>query len=65
MTVEELQGRIDRALEVIDKYGGTQEIHHATWIIDQVARRLLGDQYEAWVRQMTSDGHDWDVGIAP
>lgn len=59
-----------KALNLIERYGGIDGEHHKTWVIDQVARALLGDRYDAWVVEMKtgSDGSDtygWDVGIAP
>ena len=61
---------IKGALEVIERYGGIDGGHHKQWVIDQVARHLLGDQYTQWVVDM-KDGEDgpntyeWDEGIAP
>jgi hypothetical protein len=61
---------IKAALEVIERYGGIDGGHHKQWVIDQVARHLLGDQYTQWVVDM-KDGEDgpntyeWDEGIAP
>ena len=34
--------------------------HHKVWIIDQMLRKLLGDDYD----KVISDD-DWDCGIAP
>ncbi len=61
---------IKGALEVIERYGGIDGGHHKQWVIDQVARHLLGDQYTQWVVDM-KDGEDgpntyeWDEGIIP
>lgn len=66
MTPEE---RIDEAL-VIAECGTTDGAHHKMWVIDQMVRVLLGDDYAAWVEAFC-DGEDgpntyeWDTGIAP
>lgn len=62
--------RIENALEVIERFGGIDGEHHKTWVIDQVVRHLLGDDYEQWVVEMKDgeDGpetYDWDEGIPP
>lgn len=58
--------RITRAVNLIKRYGGTDGEHHKTWVIDQIARELLGDQYEEWVRLYEDNGtNEWDTGTAP
>lgn len=58
-----------KALRMIEHYGGFDGGHHKQWVIDQVARILTGEGYEAWVKEM-KDGEDgpetyeWDEGIA-
>lgn len=42
MTPQELQERIDRALECALRFGGIEGDHHRTWVIDQMVRSLLG-----------------------
>lgn len=64
------QGAIDKALDVIHRYGGIDGDHHKTWVIDQVVRALTGDGYEQWVIEQRGgeDGpetYSWDVGIPP
>jgi hypothetical protein len=64
------QSGIDRALEVIASYGSVDGDHHKAWVIDQVARKLTGDGYDAWVAGVKAgeDGpetYSWEVGIAP
>lgn len=69
-TLEQLQAKNKKALEIIEQYGGIEGDHHRCWVIDQVARLLNGDDYERWVTEM-KDGVDgpntygWDEGIAP
>ena len=69
MTTEKTEGqRIDSAMEIISRYGGTDEMHHARWVIDQVARALLGEEYGDWVKGMTTGvnaDYTWEEGIAP
>lgn len=62
--------KIDNALSIIEMYGGIDGAHHKTWVIDQVARALTGDDYDEWVELMCAgeDGpntYEWDEGIAP
>lgn len=58
--VADLENKIECALEIIVNYGLTDGAHHKMWVIDQVARKLLGDfDYGIWVDE------DWDKGIAP
>ncbi len=59
-----------KALELIEQYGGFDGAHHKQWVLDQIARVLIGDKYPQWVADMTAgedgpDTYDWDVGIAP
>ena len=61
---------VEKALEIIQEYGGIEGSHHNAWVIDQIARTLLGDKYSEWVADMCAgeDGpntYDWDEGIAP
>lgn len=62
--------KIAAALEFIERYGGIDGDHHKTWVIDQVARSLLGDAYPQWVIDMKDgedgpDTYNWDEGIPP
>lgn len=62
--------RRDEALELARRYGGTQESHHKAWVIDQMCRVLLGDEYESWVAEAKAgeDGpetYTWETGISP
>ena len=68
--INELQSRISKAKTLIEYYGGIDGGHHKQWVIDQVMRELLADDYDDWVKDMC-DGdegentYDWDEGIAP
>lgn len=61
---QELQNRISNAVEVIGEFGTFDGEHHKQWVLDQVARHLLGDEYDKWAAPVDEDDH-WDVGIAP
>jgi len=61
--------RIDKAMEVIERYGTIDGGHHKMWVIDQVVRYLVPD-YDEWVKEMKAgeDGPEtyyWDIGVAP
>jgi hypothetical protein len=71
-TIARLTGRAEAAeqreghvLYLLCNYGQTDGAHHKAWLIDQIARTLLGDQYGAWIASMTADGLIWDTGIVP
>lgn len=51
--------RINISVNIIHQYGLIDGDHHKMWVLDQVARELLKDEYEKWADS------DWDVGIAP
>ena len=64
--------RIDAALRVAVRYGGTDGDHHKAWVIDQMVRALVGDnkRYESFVAaaKLGEDGPDtyeWDEGVPP
>ncbi len=68
--MSEEQERIERAIELACRFGGTDENHHLHWVIDQMVRELAGDRYTQVVADATAgrDGpntYTWDVGIAP
>lgn len=58
-------GTVEKALGVIDRYGGIDGAHHKMWVLDQVVRILTGDDYDAWVERH-KDGEDGpDTGRKP
>lgn len=62
--------RIAEALDIAGYYGGIDGEHHKAWVIDQMVRALLQEDYEAWVKQQKEgcggpETYDWPVGIAP
>ena len=70
MSIDSPYTRIADAMTVISNYGGIDGGHHKQWVIDQVARKLLGQNYSDWVVDMCAgeDGpntYEWDTGIAP
>lgn len=70
LPAEELGHRIDQAVNLAVRYGGTQGDHHKAWVIDQMVRLLAGPDYDAIVTEARSgeDGpetYPWDCGIAP
>jgi hypothetical protein len=66
----EPQERIDVAAGIALRYGGIDGEHHKTWVIDQILRVLLGDDYDRTVKE-SCDGEEgpetytWDVGVPP
>lgn len=62
--------RVEKALEIAVRYGGTDGAHHKDWVIDQMIRILADDGYEKLVAE-SCDGEDgpntysWECGIAP
>lgn len=51
-------------------YGGIDCGHHKQWLIDQMLRILLGEEYEERIADWESgeDGpktYSWDEGVAP
>lgn len=69
-SVEQLKERIDKAIEIAVRYGGTDEAHHKAWVIDQMIRTLAGEKYEEIVKDAKAgeDGpetYGWDEGVAP
>ncbi len=64
------QGQITAALELIEQFGHIEGDQYSKWVIDQVARVLLGNEYQDWRVQMADavDGkatYDYNEGIAP
>ncbi len=62
--------RVQLALDLLAEDGQLDGSHHQAWVIDQVARILAGDRYDAWIAEYRrgEDGpetYSWDEGIAP
>jgi len=62
---ERLREKIQNSVSVIDMYGTFDGQHHKQWVLDQVLRTLLGQDYEGFVKERAGDGYPWEVGIAP
>ena len=69
-----MQERIEQVIKIVEQYGSIDGAHHKTWVIDQIMRTVLGENYEAWVAEQLAGRVDnaeeayweeWDVGIAP
>ena len=64
-----MEKKIQKALKYAWSYGQIDGSHHKMWVIDQMVRVLLEEEYEEWVKSYeTLDGEDyweWDTGIAP
>lgn len=56
--LEEYQQRIDNALKIAFEYSQIDGSHHKAWVIDQMIRSLLGDDYKKWVEKYMFDGQD-------
>ncbi|EBU9555647.1 hypothetical protein DUU79_22175 [Salmonella enterica subsp. enterica serovar Goldcoast] len=41
----EEQKRIERAIELVYRYGGTDEMHHLQWVVDQMGVSLDIENY--------------------
>lgn len=62
--------KIQKALDVAYSHGQTAGDHHKAWVIDQMVRRLLGDDYAEWIKEYKHEDRDdnaytWDEGVAP
>lgn len=62
--------RTASALQIARSYGQTDGDHHKTWVIDQMIRALLDQDYDAWVERYChgEDGaatYRWETGVAP
>lgn len=57
--VDDLQGRIRDALDVLFNYGQTDGEHHKTWAIDQVVRILCGCYYDREVGECMSQTKEY------
>ena len=64
---KDLARQKDNAIDVIFKYGMIDGSHHKQWVLDQVLRALLEDEYEAIIKELNSDEEyePWDEGIPP
>lgn len=62
------QDRIEVALELAQRFGSIHELHHKTWLVDQMVRALTGNHYPLWVYRHNAESDDrdlWEVGTPP
>jgi len=70
--------KIDEAIQVAYQYAQIDGGHHKMWVIDQMIRVLLQDQYDKFIKEYEQcgcnphiddgycdGGYEWNVGIAP
>ena len=68
---KELKERIQATLDLLWSDGQEDDEDHKAWVIDQVARLLLANGYDEWVRYYEQQDDEnvlprvWDVGVAP
>ncbi|MEP8849289.1 hypothetical protein EXW94_26275 [Enterobacter sp. JMULE2] len=67
---DDQQQRIDRAISLACQWGGTDELHHLQWVVDQMVRELAGDRYDQIVADAIAgengpNTYKWNTGIAP
>lgn len=47
-------------------FGQVAGDHHKAWVIDQMVRKLTGDQYQMFVDAYENGGeYEWGTGVAP
>lgn len=73
-TIATLEKRIEGAVGIAIAYGQEYGEHHKMWVIDQMLRELLGEEYDKTIAEYCEgdDGYEdsfapyeWDTGIAP
>lgn len=62
--------RRDDALDLARRFGLSQDTENRAWLIDQMCRSLLGDEYKGWVAETNAGASGtraniWEIGIAP
>jgi hypothetical protein len=63
--VASLQSRIAAAVQVALNYGGANGERHKAWVIDQMVRKLSGEQYDKVMMLLHVEGYTWDEGVPP
>lgn len=68
--IKEQDNKINDALNLAFEYAQIDGGHHKMWVIDQMVRKLTGNDYKEWIDtyeydEETGDEYDWDIGIAP
>ena len=62
--------RRDEALELARRFGHSQDRQHMAWLMDQMCRSLLGDEYPEWVAEIQAGAEglnavNWETGVEP
>jgi hypothetical protein len=60
--------RVKKAITIAFQYGSIDGAHHKMWVIDQIVRTLLAEEYDTVVEEYKNceDGpYEWEEGIAP
>ena len=63
--IQQLENKQQKVIDLIFQYGQIDGEHHKTWVIDQIIRILLEEQYDKWVKEYEEDDYTWKTGIAP
>jgi hypothetical protein len=63
--LDDCESRAGTAMNIIERFGGFDDGHHKAWVIDQVARALMGPRYDEWAASMAEGDYTWDEGIEP
>lgn len=69
LMVNTTKSKIENALEIAFRHGGTDKVDQV-WVVDQMVRALTAERYEQWVKNRKDgpdgpDTYSWDIGIAP
>jgi rhodanese-related sulfurtransferase len=54
-----------QVLYLLCNYGHFTATAHRTWLLDQIARELLGTGYDSWMECLEADGLSWGTGEPP
>jgi hypothetical protein len=66
MEKQELEQKIEDALEMALDTMITAGDHHRVWGLDQIVRILAGDRYEQVKKDLEKETNfEWDTGIEP
>jgi len=64
--ITKLETKIQEAVEIAFRFGQILDNRHKTWVVDQMLRCLLGDEYEKHIEEYEEEeSREWEVGVAP
>jgi hypothetical protein len=64
--MEELEKKIEKAIDMIVSYGDDSNAHHKQWVLTQVLKILMGEyDYEVFKTELDRIDYSWDEGVAP